>query len=53
MMAMMAMMAMISIEETDLAINVQGVDKFWSLKSRLTIADGARSRRHCRPKRRE
>ena len=46
-------MAMFSIEDTDLTINVQGVDKFWSLKGRLTIADGARSRRHCRPKHRE
>ena len=30
-------MATISIDGTDLTIDVQGMDKFWSLKSRLTI----------------
>jgi len=30
-------MATISIEGTDLTIDVQGLDKLWSLKSRLTI----------------
>jgi len=31
------MMATISIDGSDLTIDVQGMDKFWSLKSRLTI----------------
>ena len=30
-------MATISIDGADLTIDVQGMDKFWSLKSRLTI----------------
>ena len=30
-------MATISIDGSDLTIDVQGMDKFWSLKSRLTI----------------
>ncbi len=30
-------MATISVDANDLTVNVQGLDKLWTLKSRLTI----------------